>query len=1103
MTTTASAPSSQASPLLFQDTRPDEARPDVARRAEHLAERLAERSRLGQSAQEASAGAQMARLMEDAPGKAFLFAMVDEVFRSHNPASEARRWRGMLSEFGVPLYPAAQDRWMMRLGALGSRFLPQLVMPLVAARMRAETARVILDGEPQALRKYLQKRRGEGFRINLNHLGEAVLGEEEAAHRLESVLDYLGKPEVSYVSIKISALFSQINLLAWDETLAQIKERLRRLYRAALPAKKFVNLDMEEYRDLALTIAAFRQVLDEPEFLSLSAGIVLQAYLPDSWAAQRELVGWARGRVERGGAPIKIRLVKGANLAMEKVEAELHGWNAAPYASKAEADANFRRMLEWGCQGENARVARLGVASHNLFDVALALTLREEAGTEELVEIEMLEGMANHQARAVRDQAGGLLLYAPVVRRDDFLSALAYLIRRLDENTAPENFLHDSFDLAPATPAWERQAQAFRQGWHERHQVSDASRRALPAVDADSAPRFENEPDSDWTQRSTRDALWRAVSGWKAEPLPSLEPLDAVLERARAAQTSWQVLGAPRRAEILRRAAQVMAAQRFQSIACMRAEAKKAVPEADAEASEAIDFARYYAAFEVPDGIQAEPVGVVVVAPPWNFPYAIPAGGVLSALAAGNSVILKPAPEVVQVAHLLARQLWEAGVPRDALQFFPCEDGDTGRALICDGRVSAVILTGALETARLFQSWRPSLPLLAETSGKNALVITAQADREAAIKDLVKSAFGHAGQKCSASSLAIIEAEVYDSPAFRRQLRDAASSLHVGPSTNARSIVTPTMREPHPALHRALDTLEAGEEWLLEPRQIGDDPCLWSPGIKLGVRAGSWFHQTECFGPVMGLMRADSLAQAIEWQNATPFGLTAGLHSLDHEEIAMWRDAVQAGNLYINRATTGAIVERQPFGGWKASSIGPGAKAGGPNYCFNFCRLSDASDAAGQEAEASYRAAWREHFSVSHDPSALPCESNIFRYRPCRGVVLRLQSRDEEVVRRARLAAEITHVPLHISVADEESAADFAARLPELAQRAEFLRTIEAPGDQVLGAAYEAGLNWINAPVTASGRLELRFWLREQAVSQTLHRYGQRSEWKPSTRRAG
>jgi RHH-type proline utilization regulon transcriptional repressor/proline dehydrogenase/delta 1-pyrroline-5-carboxylate dehydrogenase len=241
-------------------------------------------------------------------------------------------------------------------------------------------------------------------------------------------------------------------------------------------------------------------------------------------------------------------------------------------------------------------------------------------------------------------------------------------------------------------------------------------------------------------------------------------------------------------------------------------------------------------------------------------------------------------------------------------------------------------------------------------------------------------------------------------------------------------------------------------------------------------------------------MRAESLEQAIEWQNATDFGLTAGIHSLDDEEIALWREKVQAGNLYINRVTTGAIVQRQPFGGWKQSCIGPGAKAGGPNYVANFCRFADAKSASREEVEADYRRAWNEHFAREHDPSALRAESNVFRYRPCRGLILRLTARDEEIIHRAQLAAQIAGVPLTISIATEEADEVFASRLPQLAKNAEFLRTVVPPCDTILRAAYASRFNWIDAPLTANGRVELRFWLREQAVSQTRHRYGQLSE---------
>jgi RHH-type proline utilization regulon transcriptional repressor/proline dehydrogenase/delta 1-pyrroline-5-carboxylate dehydrogenase len=1089
--------------------------PEFCDRVARLAEQLLETALAQQTQLERREAAKLGRLMNDPVGKAFTFAMVDQVFRSRDTKVAARRWRGLLRKFGVPGFMPVTDRILMRVGAWASHVMPGWVMKGVAKRMRSDSSRVILAGEKDPLHRYLLKRESDGFRVNLNHLGEAVLGEGEAANRSSAVLNYLADPAVKYVSIKVSAIFSQINLIAWEDTLREIKSRIRILYQAAAKVGKFVNLDMEEYRDLGITEAAFRQLLDEVEFQSFSAGIVLQAYLPDSYAIQQELTQWARNRVASGGAPIKIRLVKGANLAMEAVEAELHGWEPAPYPTKADTDANFRRMLEYGCRPENACAVRLGVASHNLFDVALALVLRDLNGVNQQVEIEMLEGMANHQARAVRDKAGGLLLYAPAVQQNDFMSAMAYLVRRLDENTAPENFLREMFAMRPGSPEWNQQKDRFVRGWNERTTVSAKSRRdrkdchpvahTPDETQVDPFDPFQNVPDSDWTQQSIRSELRKSLDCWNPETLPALPELDVMLRTAVAGQLDWEARSAENRAVIVNRAANLMREQRYRAIAALCFDGKKAIVEADGEVSEAIDFARYYARTapwsanlpldrEATDDRenreQANALGVVAVVSPWNFPYAIPAGGILAALMAGNSVILKPARATLQIAWLLVRQLWEAGVPREVLHFYPC-DNEQGEALLTDNRIACAILTGSYETARKFQSWRPSLPLLAETSGKNSLVITAQADREQAIKDLVRSAFGHSGQKCSAASLAILEAEVYDDRDFFRQLRDSASSLFVGPATDPRSIVTPLVIAPGSNLLRALTTLDAGEEWLLKPQPIAGDPCLWTPGIKWGVRPDSWFHRTECFGPVLGLMRADSLAQATQFQNATDFGLTAGLHSLDSNEIAYWREHAQAGNLYINRPITGAIVQRQPFGGWKRSCIGPGAKAGGPNYVRSLCQFQDVKD---KNVEVDYAAAWTTHFSREHDPSALRSESNVFRYRPCRGVILRLNARDQQSISRATIAARITNVPLSISIREEEDDAMFIARLAELTRSAEFFRTIDVPNDKVLRAVNEVGLNWINAPLLAAGRIELTRWLREQSVSETRHRYGQLSD---------
>lgn len=1037
--------------------------------------------------------AHLAGLVSVPAAKRLLMGMTDRFWRSDDASRIARNWRHELHFPDAISGFRPFDRLLLRFGAWLSTAFPFPVVDAIRTRLRNECGTVIGSSEDPELQDQLISYFETPTRINLNQLGEAVLGEAEATRRLERIQYLLERPDVDYVSVKLSSVYSQINLTAWDTTLDEAKKRLRSLYQVAQVNRKFLNLDMEEYRDLELTTTAFREVLDEPDFLSLSAGIVLQSYLPDSIRVQRELTEWARDRRAHGGARIKIRLVKGANLAMERVEAEWHGWSQAPYTRKLDTDAAFKHMLEFACQPGNASAVRIGVGSHNLFDISLALTLARDAKVTEAVDFEMLEGMAPPQARALLEEAGNLLLYSPIVHRGDFGSALAYLVRRLDENTAPGNFLSDLFTMSPNSESWKSQKRQFLRAWKLRDRVSEESRRNLPRRHVTAG--FHNQPDTDWTRPENRKRLQLAPVQFNPEHTPaplSSEGVQEALTLARSAQPGWEALSPRERATVLSRCAAIMEEERFDTLAVLNHEAKKSIGEADAEISEAVDFARYYASCSAPpEGTIANALGTVVVSPPWNFPYAIPCGGTLAALVAGNSVLLKPSQRTEGIGWRLAQQLWQAGVPRDVLQCVLCEDEEAGQTLMTDPRTDAVVLTGSWDTAQTFREWRPDMRLYAETSGINSIIVSAMADRELAARDIVQSAFSHSGQKCSAASLAILEAEVYDDPVFRRQLWDAAASLPVGPATRKKSTVTPLVQKPTEDLILALTTLEDREEWLLQPTVNPGDPCLWSPGIKTHVEPGSWFHQTECFGPILGLMRAKDLKEALSFQNASAFGLTAGFHSLDQKEIEWWENHAEAGNLYVNRAITGAIVQRQPFGGWKRSSIGPGAKAGGPNYVNQFRRCLDQADLTLKTAEEDYPIAWDSYFTIAHDPSNLRCERNDFRYRPCRGVILRLRESDLRSEHLAKLASRVSGVPLTLSIASEEPDEAFAKRLPKLARNAHFLRTTSgSPGDLILRTAAASDLNWIDAPVSASGWIEFTHWTLEQTVSETRHRYG-------------
>jgi|TARA_B110000881_G_scaffold221294_1_gene249945 RHH-type proline utilization regulon transcriptional repressor/proline dehydrogenase/delta 1-pyrroline-5-carboxylate dehydrogenase len=1153
----------------------------VADLAVDLAAKILEISNRGQKISERYQGWKMGRMMHDPMGKTLTLAMADQVFRSPTNSRSASQFRYLIDEYGIPSYLPIHEKIAMRLGGMASAVAPDLVMPAITWKMRGESSSVILPSEDEKLNPHMRKRKSQGIRMNINQLGEAILGEEEALKRMDQVVERLESPDCEYISVKISSVFSQINLIAYDETLEEIKIRLRRLYRTAqantfpLPdgsiSPKFVNLDMEEYRDLYLTCDAFKQVLMEDEFLPLRGGIVLQAYLPDSHEVQIDLTAWARARVAQGGGAIKIRIVKGANLAMEQVEASIHDWELAPYSCKADVDANYKRMVHYGCQLENAKVVNLGVASHNLFEITYAMLLRSEYGVEDYVEFEMLEGMANHQARAVRDAVGGLLLYAPVVKKEDFHSAIAYLVRRLDENTAEENFLHDLFGLKTGNASWQKQREMFLTACKRRNEV-----RAVPArtqnrvteeAKLDLKAPFHNVADTDWSLRHNMRWVLDVIETYRNTPLEPIpvqiagefihtddvqtsddpsrpgvdaykfsyagaDEIDRALQCSVDAQPAWEEKSISERSKILKQVGVKIANARGHCIATMMLDGGKSAPEADGELSEAIDFANYYAdSLNDPaffDGTSAKALGTIVITPPWNFPFAIPCGGVLAALMAGNTVIIKPASEAVLSSWEMVKLLWQAGVPKKVLQFIPCSGRKMGRNLLTDDRTAGVILTGAYETGRMFQGWKPEMRVFAETSGKNSLIITSAADPDQAVKDLVKSAFGHAGQKCSAASLAIIEADVYDNRSFIRQLRDAAASLKVGPSWDPTSIVTPMIHKPDASLSRAQTTLDENETWLLEPQMVDDNPCLWSPGIKMGVEPTSWYKNTECFGPVLGLIRANDLDHAIRIQNDSDFGLTGGIHSLDAREIAIWRDQVEVGNAYINRSITGAIVRRQPFGGWKNSCFGPGSKAGGPNYVSILTSwsqdalpketaaasntvavlLADMIKALPTESEAlqatasSYSRWWQDEFSIEHDPSALHGESNHFRYRPHPRVLVRADGMNDIALAQVVLAATTCGITMDISIEKqtnltktmpfpvaEESEKSLIQRLPECGSQYGILRVV-SPSHDLQRASNDAALQTITSVPLANGRLELLGYLREQSVSETTHRYG-------------
>ncbi len=1050
-----------------------------------------------------------ARLLKDPQAVSVTMSLTDEVMRITSATRAAKTLR-RIAKISPLQGLGLIDFCGIKMAGLASLVFPKLMMMVVHSRVRAAAVGIILPSEKGPLSRHIEKRKKEKANLNINLLGEAVLGEKEVEDRLASIIEMIQRSEVNYASVKISSIVSQLITVDFEGSQERVLHQLKKLFTVAKCESVFINLDMEEFRDLAITIRVFKELLNQHEFLDLSAGIVLQAYLPEAHAAFAELAKWAVDRRAKGGGQIKIRLVKGANLAMEKAEAELHGWVSAPYPSKADVDASYARLIDVALRPEYADAVRIGIASHNLFHLAWAIQVATKRGVLHQIDIEMLEGMANAQALTIIEKMGSVLLYTPVTARSDFPSAVAYLVRRLDENTSTENYLRASFEMEVKNPEYEVQKIRFIQSIKDRHKISTVSRRHTMVRDDATvqfaAGEFVNARDGDFTEATLHHSMVSEISTIESAPAkkhekPTIAMIDQAISRAASAAPAWEGRGVKARAEILNKVATLMEEERCRSIAVMAFEAGKTVAEADPEVSEAIDFARYYglSAGAIANFSQlSTAAGVVLVVPPWNFPYAIPAGGVFAGLAAGNCVILKPAPETVATAYLLAEQLWRGGVPRDVLQFLATPDDETGKHLVTHSGISRVILTGAFDTAMMFTKWRSDLNLLAETSGKNSIFITASADIDSAVKDLVQSAFGHAGQKCSAASLAIVEESIYRNPAFLRQLRDAVMSLSVGNGWKFSTSMGPVIKKPEGALLRALTTLDEGESWLIKPEQINESEVLWSPGVKLGVRPGSWSHQNEWFGPVLGVMSAPDFDTGLLWQNSVAYGLTAGIQSLDQEECEEWIEKVEAGNLYINRTITGAIVHRQPFGGWKASSVGPTAKAGGSHYVGVLRDWQELSDEVEFKEDAGRW--WNLVGSKSIDHSGLSVERNYQRYRPLKNsVLIRIDQKTSDVVIAAiQSISKITTTGISWSATEKdsriphltvESIEDLSLRIAGqkvAPDKVRWLSAEQAPSLTLL----TAGISIDKRAITCVASVEMQRWLHEQSIAITNHRYG-------------
>jgi len=842
--------------------------------------------------------------------------------------------------------------------------------------------------------------------FTLDLLGEAVTSQREAESYLQAYVNLItgiaptvnAWPEVPQidraelpelprvnVSIKLSALDSQFDGIDPQGSAQRVSARLRTLLRTAQKHRAFVNVDMESYACKDLTLAIFKQILLEEEFRDLvDVGIVIQCYLRDAEADLHGLLDWARQRRR----PVWVRLVKGAYWDYETVHSQAQGWPVPVFQEKWQSDANFEKLSR--LVFANHEHLRPALGSHNVRSLAHGVALARHLGLPPgSFELQMLYGMGDQEKQVLADMGHRVRIYMPF---GELIPGMAYLVRRLLENTSNDSFLKASFTdrIPPEVLLMNPHEVAAR----ERDSRRLATLPRAPAVVPAANPfqqTFFNEPATDFAVEANRGAMHDALAAVRdelgrhyplvigpreadtSERMPSVDPSqkqrvvgtfavagveqanDAVAA-AKAAQPAWHALGVEARAEYLRAAASQMRDRRFELAAWQVYECGKGWREADGDVCEAIDFCEYYAQQAValmgPHGVDVPgeenrfyylPRGVAVVIAPWNFPLAILTGMTAAALVTGNTVVMKPSEQSSIVAAKLMEIFRALDVPPGVLNYLPGKGEVVGAALVEHPDTALIAFTGSRAVGLAINARAAEVSaagdvvkrVIAEMGGKNAILVDDDADLDEAVLAVVRSAFGYQGQKCSACSRAIVLDSVYDT--FLERLVEATKSLQVGPAEDPGASVGPVIDEE--SLVRVQRYIDLGKRegrmaLAVDIGELSQKGYYVGPHIFADVPRASRLAQEEIFGPVLAVLRARDFSEGIALVNGTDYALTAGVFSRSPANLARAKVEIMVGNLYLNRGITGALVGRQPFGGFKMSGIG--SKAGGPDYLSQF-----------------------------------------------------------------------------------------------------------------------------------------------------------------------
>nr|BFD67733.1 L-glutamate gamma-semialdehyde dehydrogenase [Bdellovibrio sp. HAGR004] len=951
----------------------------IVSRGEEILKRMESQSKASIFSKDFWYGSIMEWSMKNEKFKTNMFRFVD-VLPSINSGDEvARHLKEYFSEDGGTLPPV----FNVGLG-LGS-LAPGLMAGAIKKNVMGMAKMFITGESPDEALPVLKKARKNKMTFTVDILGEATLSEKEAqdySSKYMELITWLAKdaekwdevpqidrdhegalPKVN-VSVKMTALYSQIKDAAWDESKKILKDRLRPVFRLGMEKGVFVNLDMEQYSVKHLTLEVFTELINEPEFKNYKFfGIVIQAYLRDSFEDVKSLTEFAQKR----GTPFWVRLVKGAYWDYETIEAEQRGWPIPVYTNKAESDANYEHCAKYLL--ENIKSIRPAFASHNVRTLAACMLYAEKLNIpKEALEFQMLYGMAEPIKKTIVDMGYRMREYAPV---GELIPGMAYLVRRLLENTSNESWLRGKFaDNKSMAELLKDPAQGLT--------PTSATIQKKPG-------KFYNEPLLDFAVKADREKMQKALTDAKASlpvnvnivinnkelqsgkvfdrvnpsqsdqivgkiQMATTEQAEQAMQAAQTAYKTWKNVPAEQRAALVDKLADIMTRDRFKLIATQVLEVGKPWAEADGDIGEAIDFCRYYARhmreLQKPlrvGGLPGEVSqyiyksrGVTAVIAPWNFPLAILAGMVTAAAVAGNTVVMKPAEQSSVVAWGLMKMIQEAGFPQGVINFLPGFGEEVGEYIVNHKYTTTIAFTGSkavglhiMNRAAVVQPGQQHVKrCIIEMGGKNAVIIDNDADLDEAVDGVIYSAFGFSGQKCSAASRVIVLDEVYER--FVDRLVETAKSIEIHPAENPKAYMGPVVDKE--AYDRILGTIAEAEKnhKLLFKGSVPGGGYFVPPTIFGDVPGDAKLAQAEIFGPVVAVIRAKNLDQALDIANSTEYALTGGVFSRSPANIARVKEELEVGNLYVNRGITGAMVDRHPFGGFKMSGIG--SKTGGPDY---------------------------------------------------------------------------------------------------------------------------------------------------------------------------